>query len=199
MAHMITMYKELLSAIAIALTFIAFYPYIRSIMQDKTKPHVFSWVIWATVTFVVFLAQLSDNAGAGAWPIGLSGIITICVAVLAYLKKSDSTITRTDWLFLIAALSSLPFWYLTSDPLWAVVILTTVDILGFGPTIRKTYTYPFEEQLTFFVLIAVRNILSIMALEHYSLTTILFPAITGLACILFIIMVMNRRRVLTIM
>ena len=199
MAHMITMYKELLSAIAIALTFIAFYPYIRSIMQDKTKPHVFSWVIWATVTFVVFLAQLSDNAGAGAWPIGLSGIITICVAVLAYLKKSDSTITRTDWLFLIAALSSLPFWYLTSDPLWAVVILTSVDILGFGPTIRKAYTYPFEEQLTFFVLIAVRNILSIMALEHYSLTTILFPAITGLACILFIIMVMNRRRVLTIM
>lgn len=196
---MITMYKELLSAIAIALTFIAFYPYIRSIMQDKTKPHVFSWVIWATVTFVVFLAQLSDNAGAGAWPIGLSGIITICVAVLAYLKKSDSTITRTDWLFLIAALSSLPFWYLTSDPLWAVVILTSVDILGFGPTIRKAYTYPFEEQLTFFVLIAVRNILSIMALEHYSLTTILFPAITGLACILFIIMVMNRRRVLTIM
>ena len=199
MAHMITMYKELLSAIAIALTFIAFYPYIRSIVQDKTKPHVFSWVIWATVTFVVFLAQLSDNAGAGAWPIGLSGIITICVAVLAYLKKSDSTITRTDWLFLIAALSSLPFWYLTSDPLWAVVILTSVDILGFGPTIRKAYTYPFEEQLTFFVLIAVRNILSIMALEHYSLTTILFPAITGLACILFIIMVMNRRRVLTIM
>ena len=199
MVHMITMYKELLSAIAIALTFIAFYPYIRSIMQDKTKPHVFSWVIWATVTFVVFLAQLSDNAGAGAWPIGLSGIITICVAVLAYLKKSDSTITRTDWLFLIAAMSSLPFWYLTSDPLWAVVILTSVDILGFGPTIRKSYAYPFEEQLTFFMLIAVRNILSIMALEHYSLTTILFPAITGLACILFIIMVMNRRRVLTIM
>ena len=199
MAHMITMYKELLSAIAIALTFIAFYPYIRSIMQDKTKPHVFSWVIWATVTFVVFLAQLSDNAGAGAWPIGLSGIITICVAVLAYLKKSDSTITRTDWLFLIAAMSSLPFWYLTSDPLWAVVILTSVDILGFGPTIRKAYVYPFEDQLTFFVLIAVRNILSIMALEHYSLTTALFPSMTAAACSFFILMVTYRRRVLIAM
>jgi len=196
---MITMYKELLSAIAIALTFIAFYPYIRSIMQDKTKPHVFSWVIWATVTFVVFLAQLSDNAGAGAWPIGLSGIITICVAVLAYLKKSDSTITRTDWLFLIAAMSSLPFWYLTSDPLWAVVILTSVDILGFGPTIRKAYVYPFEDQLTFFVLIAVRNILSIMALEHYSLTTALFPSMTAAACSFFILMVTYRRRVLIAM
>lgn len=36
------MIKELLSASAIALTFIAFYPYIRSILQGKTKPHAIS-------------------------------------------------------------------------------------------------------------------------------------------------------------
>lgn len=192
------MYKELLSATAIALTFIAFYPYVLSIMQDKTKPHVFSWVIWGSVTFVVFLAQLADKAGAGAWPIGVSGIITIYVAYLAYIKKADSTITRTDWLFLIAAMTSLPFWYLTSDPLWAVMILTTVDVIGFGPTFRKAYSYPFDEQLTFFALIAMRNSISIMALEHYSLTTILFPAATATACLLFILMVSYRRRVLII-
>ena len=39
------MYKELLSAVAIALTFVAFLPYIRSILTNKTKPHVFSWLI----------------------------------------------------------------------------------------------------------------------------------------------------------
>ena len=70
-------YKELLSAVAIALTFIAFFPYIRSILNDAIKPHVFSWVIWGTTTSVVFLAQLEDNGGAGAWPIGVSGIGTI--------------------------------------------------------------------------------------------------------------------------
>jgi hypothetical protein len=36
------MTKEILSAAAIALTFIAFTPYIRSILKGKTKPHVFS-------------------------------------------------------------------------------------------------------------------------------------------------------------
>ena len=77
-------YKELLSAIAIVLTFLAFLPYIRSIFQGKTKPHVFSWVIWGSTTFIVFLAQLADKGGAGAWPIGVSGIITIYVALLAY-------------------------------------------------------------------------------------------------------------------
>ncbi len=44
-------YKELLSAAAILLTFIAFFPYIRSIIKGTIKPHVFSWVIWGTTTF----------------------------------------------------------------------------------------------------------------------------------------------------
>ena len=186
-------YKELLSAAAIALTFIAFYPYIRSILQGETRPHVFSWLIWGSTTFVVFLAQLADEGGAGAWPIGVSGVITIYVALLAYLKKSDITITRTDWLFFISAMLSLPLWYFTDDPLFAVLILTTVDLFGFVPTFRKACVSPFEEKLTFFVIMAVRNIIVVLALENYSLTTVLFPAVIALACLVFIAMVLYRR------
>ena len=185
--------KEIFSALAIAITFIAFVPYIRSILKNEIKPHVFSWIIWASVTFIIFLAQLSDGGGAGAWPIGVSGLITLYVAVLAYSKKSDTMITNKDWLFFIIAMSALPFWYFTSNPLWAVVILTTVDLLGFAPTFRKAYHQPHEEQLLFFILMASRNLISIVALENHSLTTILFPAATALACILFIQMVVIRR------
>lgn len=192
-------HKELLSAIAIALTFIAFFPYIRSIMQGKIKPHVFSWIIWGSTTFIVFLAQLEDNGGAGAWPIGVSGIITIYVAITAFIKRSDITITKTDWMFFLAAMVSLPFWYFTSDPLWAVIILTTVDVFGFGPTIRKAYSFPFEEQLTFFALFMIRNLIAIMALENYSITTVLFPAVIASACLFLILMVTYRRRARSLM
>ncbi len=188
-------YKEVLSGVAIALTFIAFFPYIRAIIQGAIKPHVFSWVIWGTTTFVVFLAQLEDGGGVGAWPIGVSGSITIFIAILAYVKRADIAITRTDWLFFIMALSSLPFWYLTSDPLSAVVILTAVDVLGFGPTARKAYVYPHSESLLFFALFTARNLIVIMALENYSVTTVLFPAAIAAACILLITLITYRRRV----
>ena len=188
-------YKEIFSAIAIALTFIEFYPYIRSIMRGDTKPHMFSWIIWGTTTFVVFLAQLDDGGGVGAWPIGVSGGITIFVAITAYIKRTDVTITTTDWVFFISAMSSLPFWYFTSDPLWAVVILTTVDILGFGPTVRKSYSQPYSESLPFFTIVTVRNLIVILALENYSITTVLFPAAVAAACILLMVMIMYRRRV----
>jgi hypothetical protein len=174
-------YKELLSAVAIAITFVAYVPYIRLIIKGTVKPHIFSWVIWGTTTFVVFLAQLADHGGAGAWPIGVSGVITIGIALLAYIKRADVRITKTDWLFFAAAMASLPFWYFTSDPLWAVVILTTVDVFGFGPTLRKVYAHPHSESLLF-------------ALENYSVTTLLFPAVTAVACLLLIAMAASRRR-----
>ena len=191
------MYKEVFSAVAIALTLSAFLPYIHAILQGTIKPHVFSWIIWGSTTFIVFLAQIEADAGVGAWPIGISGIITFYVAFLAYIKKSDTTITKKDWFFFVVAMTSLPFWYFSSDPLWAVLILTTVDIIGFGPTVRKAYIAPFEEQLTFFAIFTLRNFIVILALEHYSLTTVLFPAAVAVACLLLMSMVTFRRYALS--
>lgn len=142
--------NKALSGLAILLTLIAFAPYIKSILQGSTKPHVFSWVIWGSTTLVVFLAQLEARGGIGAWPIGVSGIITIFIAVLAYLKRADISITKIDWLFFILAMSSLPLWCFTANPLWAVVTLTITDLLGFGPTLRKVYYSPQSESALFF-------------------------------------------------
>lgn len=189
-------YKEILSAVAIMLTLAAFIPYIRTIINGTTKPHVFSWVIWGATTFVVFLAQLEGKGGVGAWPIGVSGSITLLVALLAYVKRCEIDITKTDWLFFVSAMSSLPLWYLASDPLWAVIVLTIVDILGFGPTVRKAYHFPYSESLLFFSLFAARNILVVFALEIHSVTTVLFPAAIAAACMLLMLMVTYRRRVI---
>jgi len=187
-------HKELLSALAIALTLIAFVPYLRSVQTGRTKPHIFSWIIWGLATLIIFLAQLADGGGAGAWPIGVSAVGSFYVAGLAYAREADRSITRTDWIFFISALASIPLWILTSDPLGAVIILTVIDVLGFGPTFRKTYIRPHEERITLFAIVGARNLISIAALEHYSLTTVLFPAVLAAVCLVFISMVFLRRR-----
>ena len=190
--------KELLSAAGIALTFIMFVPYIRSIHRGQTKPHVFSWVVWGFGTFVVFLAQIADGGGLGAWPIGVSGLITIYIAALAFFKRCDLAIAKADWAFFIAALSALPCWLLTSDPVWTVIILTAVDLAGFGPTFRSAYVRPHDEHMGFFALGFLRNVIAILALEHYSVTTVLFPAAVGVGCVALVILLAYRRRALVI-
>lgn len=186
--------KEILSAIAIALTFAGFYPYLRGIFVGNVRPHVFSWVIWGLTTLLVFLAQLDAHGGAGAWPTGVSGVVTAFVALLAWLKRGDVGITRVDCLFFLGALSSLPLWYLTADPLWAVVVLTVVDLLGFGPTYRKAWAAPRSESLGFYGLFVIRNAIAILALETWSLATVLFPAAVGVGCLMLMGLMFWRRR-----
>jgi len=188
-----TAWKAWLSAAAIGITLVAFLPYIRGILRGAIRPHVFSWVIWGCTTFVVFLAQLEDRGGVGAWPIGVSGALTLWIALLAYRHRGDIRILGSDWIFLVLALSALPGWYLTADPLWAVVILTSVDLLGFAPTLRKLWRQPHSESPLFFSLFLLRNLLVVAALEHHSLTTVLFPATIASACTVMIGVIAYRR------
>lgn len=186
--------KLFFSGLAIVITFMAFVPYIRGILSGRTKPHLFSWLIWGITTLVVFFAQLDAEGGIGAWPIGVSGVITVYIAFLSYVKRGDITITRLDRLFFSAALLSIPCWYFTSNPLWAVILLTTIDLLGFGPTIRKAYDRPYEESVLFIFLFFLRNTFALLALESYSLTTVLFPLSISVICLFLVVLITYRRR-----
>lgn len=185
--------KEIASGVAFILTLLLFVPYILSIKRKEIVPHYFSWTIWAFGTLVVFFAQLSDGGGIGAWPIGFSACITCYVAFLSYRVRSKIEITVQDRILFGLAVSAIPAWVIASDPIWAVVFLTLADLLGFGPTLRKAYSRPYEEHVGVFALAGVRNALVVVALEHYSWTTVLFPAAVGIGCLLVAAVVFLRR------
>ena len=188
------MIHKLLGIIAIGLSIWALYPYIQAIHQGKMKPHVFSWIIWGSTTAIVGFAQLIEKGGAGSWSIILSGLITFYIAYLAFINKSDTSITTSDKLLFILAMSAIPFWIITSNPLSAVLLLTSIDVIGYIPTFRKSYLNPHEESLPLFSIMTGRNFISSLALEHYSLTTLLFPIATGSVNILLIGIILIQRK-----
>ncbi len=189
-------YRELFSTIAIVLTLYSFYPYVRSIQKGETKPHYFSWVIWGLTTTLSSFTELADHGGVGAYSVLISGILCFYVAWLAYIQKRDYNIARSDWVVFYVALSSLVVWYLTDNPLWAAIILTVVDAFGFIPTFKKAYYYPWEESLTFYAIITVRNFFSIVAMENYTTTTTLFLWVINILGILLMLFIWWRRRCL---
>lgn len=187
-------YQSWLSAVAVILTCIAFLPYILSIFRGRTRPHVFSWVIWGLKPGVAFLATLHAGGGLfGAGVIGFSAGVTLFIAVLAYLKRADVGVTPTDRLFFIAALAAIPLWHWADDPLWAVWLITVIELLGFGPTFRKTWSQPHSESMSFLVLLVLRNALVIAALDRLTATTVLFPAAMAAACLALIAVMAWRR------
>ncbi|WP_367025944.1 hypothetical protein ABZN20_16280 [Methylococcus sp. ANG] len=190
-------YQSWLSAVAVILTWIAFLPYILSTFRGQTRPHVFSWVVWGMNTSVAFLATLHAGGGLfGAGVIGFSAGVTLFIAVLAYLKRADVSVTTSDRLFFIMALAAMPLWHWADDPLWAVWLITVIELLGFAPTFRKTWAQPFSESMGFLVLLVIRNALVIAVLDRHTTVTVLFPAAMAAACLALIaVMVWRRPRV----
>lgn len=188
---------QLLAVIAALLTLAGFIPYIISILNGQTRPHLYSWLIWAIATVVVGAAQWVSGGGAGALVTLFSGAITCFIVLLTWLRYDASHIKPVDAVFLVIAACALPAWLITDNPLTAVVMLTIVDIAGFGPTFRKSYHAPLGENLTLYYLVCVRNVIAAIALEYYSLTTLLFPLVIALANVVFIGLIHWRRHCLT--
>lgn len=73
------------------------------------------------------------------------------------------------------------------------MLITLIELLGFGPTMRKIWWDPFSESMVFLLLIVVRNALVIAALARYTLATALFPVAMAGACLVLIAMMVWRR------
>lgn len=174
---------------------LTYIPYFKSIYERKTKPHVFSWFIWGVLGAIAYFAQLSDGAGPGAWVNGITALVCFTIAGIA-LRYGEKNITRSDWLTFIGALSAIPVWYVTQNALYAILLITVIDALGFYPTFRKSWMKPGEENALTYGLSAGKYALSLLAIENYTMTTVFYSASLVAMNGLFVAMILWRRKIL---
>ncbi len=182
--------KNLLGYLSVLTALIGYGLYLRSIWLGKTRPHAFSWLLWALLTGIVFVAQVLKVGGAGAWVTGVSSVICLLIGISA-LFKDERGFSKFDWVFLSAALAALFVWFFTKNVTASVVLVTIIDVLGYASTIRKGYRYPHEEMATSFSLNSLKYVFALFALQAYSIATVLYPAslifMNGLVAVLVVV------------
>ncbi len=167
-------YKFWLAIISVGLTLYAYIPYLKGIFEGKTKPHLFTWIIWSIVTFIAVFIQIVEGGGMGSWPIILATLICFLITGLSF-KYGSKDIKPVDYVFLVASLSAIPLWVLTDNPEYAAVLVTTIQIVAAFPTIRKSWNYPEQEVMLTYGVNIVRYVLSIFALATFSVSTMVYP------------------------
>lgn len=184
--------KVVLSAAATIIAIVSFVPYIRSMLQGKTHPHTFSWLIWTIVAYIAGFGQLAAGGGVGAWAVLTTAVLCSWVTQHAF-RHGKITITKGDKINLAIALAAIPLWMITGDPMLSVMLAATTDLIAFWMTARKTYHLPYSENLTQHLMSIAKYALIILTLEQYNLTTLFYPALNGIAGIIFCSMVLFRR------
>jgi hypothetical protein len=186
-------FNEIIGLITVIITVIIYAVYIRDAYTNKIKPHPFSWFLFLIITATIFLAQLSDGAGPGAWMNGVLTFFNFIIFFLSLRNKSD-VIKKLDYFILALAILSIVLWVMTSTPLYSVVLLSVAVTLAFIPTIFKIYDNPFEESASLFTVGIFRHGLTILAMDNVSLITSLTPFILVFENIIIALFIFWRRR-----
>lgn len=168
--------KESIAIIAGIIAIIGNVPYLRDVIRRRVQPHPYTWLVWSIVSAVTFFGSLQKGAGIGALPIAMSEIFTIIIFFFS-LQYGFKNIVRKDTYFLIIALIGLIPWAITKDPTISVIIVVSIDLVAFIPTLRKTAKYPETETPILYSMNVVRHIMILFSLQAYNIATMLHSVV----------------------
>lgn len=188
-----TDYKLYIGILAVIIEIISYIIYFWGIHQGKTKPHAFTWFFWGTANVVAYLAILFSGGEAGTWVFGINAICCYLISIIGF-RQQHVVYDTYDWWSLFGALFGIFLWFLTRNPLYAVILISLSDVISIIPTLRKAYNFPFEENLFSFSIGILYYPLSILALGSLSLTTWLYPATVIVLDSVLVILILIRRK-----
>ena len=186
--------KTLFALTAISITTGTLIYDLISIRSGKVRQHPYSWLIWGLITFVILVAQISDEAGKGTWQMSASFVSCLVRFIVSFFLAGERNITKGDKICLFGCLLGMAGWAVTQSAAVAVIILTITDAYGFYPTVRKSWINPYSENVISYFLFGSVYFFGTLALENYSITTALFPITACLGTWAFCLFLIVRRR-----
>ena len=185
--------KLIFAIIATIIGILASFPYVRDIILKKTRPHSFTWLIWAVTQGTATVALWYGDAGFGI----ISPIVGTCSIILIFflsLRYGEKNITRSDIMIFIIAVFAILIWWLTNNPLLSLILVCFIDLIAYIPTFRKSYNHPWTETILAWIASIIANVFAILALSKYNVLTLSYLITILLSNAAFILFLLARRR-----
>ncbi len=186
-------YREILWTIAIIMTIYSNFLYFRSIFQGKTKPHLYSYIIWSILMGIAFIWQYTDNWWPWSWSTWLGAIAATAITLLS-IKYWTKNINKFDTILLFWALLSIWLYLFIQDLRYTILFVIVIDLVWYIPTIRKIKDEPYSEDSATWIIMTIKFIIGILALEHFSFLTYWYLLALTIWNIIFLAIMFHYRR-----
>ena len=160
--------------ISAILSIIMIIPYVRDIFRKVTQPERASWLIWTVLGFIAFFSQWAKGATDSLW-LTAGQTIAVLVIFLLSIKYGVGGLTNRDIKALVAAGLGLILWWVTSEPLYALLIVIGIDCIGSYLTMIKSYEEPESETLSTWVISGTSGIFGALAVGALSPVLLAYP------------------------
>jgi len=153
---------------------------------EPTHPRAATWIVWGIVGVVLASAYSSSGTAETAWPAWGLAIEFVAVALFAIIYDSESGGIRpvAQWGHMISDMDFTEracvggsaiagfLWFISGEPLLALLGSYAVDFLAAVPTVRQAYHRPLEEPASSWFFTVVGNIFNVLAVPSWSLVSI---------------------------
>lgn len=156
--------------------FVSIIPYVWSMLKGATRPNIVSWLLWTILQFIAIFAQLSAGA---SWSLIILIAMTINTCLVLLLCFGGYGYAKYGWLDIACAaiaVAAIVLWQLTNEPLVALVLTITADLMASIPTIAKTYRDPYSENVLGWYLVTAAAALSVFSTTIINAENLIYPA-----------------------
>lgn len=180
-----------LGQLAAILAVIQIVPYVRSILNGETKPSRTSYGIWLAINTVALTSYFASGATTTRWLFVVLTFNALIVFLLS-LKFGVGGFSRLDISCLLLAFLAICAWLITDSPELARYIALAATILGYLPTIKKSYAHPETENTLSWGIYVVATTLNAAALTTLS-PVIAAPPIVAVLMSTTILLLLQKR------
>lgn len=150
--------------------------YVSSILRKETKPNRASWIIW-NVTNIILLASYFAVGARSTIFLPIVYFINGLIVLILSFRYGIYFWSRLDYVSLFIAGLSLIIWFLTKNPLTALLMNLTMDAVAYLPTIKKSYLDPDSESHIAWFFIFLGACLNLLAIDSLSFGVLIYPIV----------------------
>jgi hypothetical protein len=162
--------------LAIVLSGLGGWIYIRDTLRGDTSPNRVTWSLWGVEGVLAFGVELQQHVGLAAWMTLMLGLVPFGVVVASF-RNSHAVwkIGKFDIVCGSISLAGLIFWAFVNEPTIALVSFVGADLAAGLPTLRKSWLDPSSESAWTFMFGCLNCVITILTLKVWTTASALFP------------------------
>jgi hypothetical protein len=114
----------------------AYVPYVVSVVKKETNPVKASWITWTLSTLIILLSSYAVGVRNTIW-LPLAYATGCTVVTLLSFKYGSRGWSGFDKVCMAVVLISIGVWYFFNNPLLALLLNISIDLVGYLPTLKK--------------------------------------------------------------
>ena len=179
--------------LALALSALGAFGYVRDTLKGVTSPHRVTWSLWAVEGILAFVIEIQDRVGPASLMTLMLGLVPLVVVAASFANPhSVWKIEMFDVACGVISVAGLAFWAFVNEPTVALIAFVAADQMAALPTIRKSWLAPGTESPGVFFLGTINCVLTLLTLKHLTTAGVLFPGCVMIGDLIIALLISSR-------